>query len=237
MTRQSRKSIAFIPARSGSKRLQNKNIRMLAGIPLVCHTVNAFIKADCFDKIIFSSDSDQYHSLVDKYCSHTLISHHTRTNDEAGDKVKIFDYIVNNIDSFCSPNDTFSMGLPTAPLRNSHHLREAFNLSCEQKKNVFSCVEYDFALSFAFSIENDVWVSNSSNSPMNTGNTRSQDQKNFYHPNGAIYIIRDIAKMKTQKTFYTNAIPYIMSRIDSFDIDTEDDFIMAQALLQAKKIN
>ena len=69
-------------------------------------------------------------------------------------------------------------------------------------------------------------------SPMITGNTRSQNQKDFYHPNGAIYI-RNIEDLSDDNlaTLYSGALPYLMSREDSVDIDSAIDFKLAEALL------
>ena len=55
---------AIIPARSGSKRLKNKNIRPLAGKPLIFHTLDAVIGHPQVEKIVFTSDSDTYRNLV-----------------------------------------------------------------------------------------------------------------------------------------------------------------------------
>ena len=67
---------------------------------------------------------------------------------------------------------------------------------------------------------------------MLTGNTRSQNQVETFHPNGAIYLrhITDLAN-RGLHTLYDDAIPYLMSRNESIDIDSEADFQLAEALL------
>ena len=59
--------IAFIPARSGSTRIKNKNIRLINERPLIYWTVSKAIKSKIFDKIIFSSDSEKYFKILIKY--------------------------------------------------------------------------------------------------------------------------------------------------------------------------
>ena len=59
--------ICFIPARSGSTRIKNKNIRLINGRPLIYWTVSKAIKSKKFDRIIFSSDSDNYYNILTKY--------------------------------------------------------------------------------------------------------------------------------------------------------------------------
>ena len=59
--------VALIPARSGSKRLKNKNILKLNGKPLIAHTINYAKKAKIFDKIILSTESKKYAEIGKKY--------------------------------------------------------------------------------------------------------------------------------------------------------------------------
>ena len=230
-------NVAIVPARSGSKRLPNKNIKLLNGLPLVCWTINAFLRSDCFDRVIFSSDSNHYFDVVSDNISDPRLSFHSRTNVEAGDKVKIFDYLRESYTSFCSKDDCLAMGLPTAPLRTSDQIREAFQLSIKSGRSVFSASEYDFSVPFAFTLqaganeENQTWTPLFGNeSPMITGNTRSQDQLKYLHPNGAIYVIQRAAMLNSINTFYHGSIPYVMDALSSIDVDTLTDFSIAEAV-------
>ena len=62
------------------------------------------------------------------------------------------------------------------------------------------------------------------NSPMLTGKTQSQNQSKFYHPNGAVNCLFVKSLDFKKKTIYQNALPFIIPKLESFDIDTEDDF-------------
>jgi len=225
------KKIAFIPARSGSKRLPNKNVKMLGHMPLVCWTLKAFLDSQCFDEVIFSSDSERYWDIVNEYISSEKLKFHLRTERESGDKIKIFDYIKDNIDVLCKEESIFSLGLPTCPFRNSNHVQECFSLFESEKRPVFSASEYEFSVSFSFSIEGNNWKPLFENSPMITGNTRSQEQTKFYRPNGAVYIFNSSFLNSGVKTFYDGAMPYIMSKNDSIDVDTIEDFQIAKSLI------
>ena len=61
------KKIAIITARSGSKGLPNKNILLLNGKPLICYTIDAALAAGVFEKIIVSTDSEEYIDLLSHY--------------------------------------------------------------------------------------------------------------------------------------------------------------------------
>ncbi len=227
---------AFVPARSGSKRLPGKNIKDLAGKPLVVWTLEAFAKAPSVDHLIFSTDSEEYWDLAKRHLGAENLSLDFRDPDEAGDKVKIFDYLKNAREKiFGSEFSDFVMGLPTVPFRNFEHVEAAIKLYREHKTPVFSATEYGFPISFAFHTDDDGhWHPTIDSSPMVTGNTRSQDQRPAYHPNGAIYV-RSVESLgePNLKTLYDGALPYLMDRKVSIDIDNEIDFKIAAAIVNA----
>ena len=131
----------------------------------------------------------------------------------------------------------FGLALPTVPLRTSKHISEAFSQFTNEQKAVFSACEYGFPISFAFHTgDGKSWDPLFFDSPMLTGNTRSQNQKTSYHPNGAIYIraVSDLIEGGGIHTLYTNASPYVMSRESSVDIDNAIDFVIAEQLWKLK---
>ena len=91
---------------------------------MVCWTLEAFLKSRCFDKIIFSSDSVEYLDIVQNYLNSDQVVFHQRTTKEASDKVKIFDYLVENAHKWLNQQDIFVLGLPTCPFRNEFHVKE-----------------------------------------------------------------------------------------------------------------
>ena len=226
---------AIVPARSGSKRLPNKNITELAGKPLIVWTLEACVKSEKIGKVILSTDSQEYWDIAKKYVDSSKLALDLRDEQDAGDNVKIFDYIKNKKSKiFESRAGAFVLALPTVPLRNSDHIDESILLFENSKNPVFSASEYGFPISFAFTIEDDSsWLPLFENSPMNTGNTRSQNQKISYHPNGAVYVrlIEDLYDSELA-TFYSRALPYVMNRVDSVDIDTQFDFAYAKFIIE-----
>ena len=227
---------AFIPARSGSKRLPSKNILDLAGKPLVLWTLEAFANSPSVDRVIFSTDSIEYWKLAKNHLGEEKLVLDLRTPDEAADKIKIFDYIKNSRQKlFGQGFSDFVMGLPTVPFRTTKHIEEAIALYHRNGTPIFSATEYSFPISFAFHTrDNGRWEPICKESPMITGNTRSQDQRTAYHPNGAIYV-RSVSSLSDHnlKTLYDAAGAYVMDRKFSIDIDDEVDFLMASAMVEA----
>jgi CMP-N,N'-diacetyllegionaminic acid synthase len=225
---------AVVPARSGSKRLPHKNVKLLGGKPLLVWTLEACIQSERVDEVILSTDSMEYWETARKYLNSDKLSLDFRAPDEAGDTVKIFDYLKDKRSKlFGDRSGAFILALPTVPLRRVKHVDEAIALFEASGKPVFSATNYGFPISFAFRTPvGGAWEPVFPDSPMVTGNTRSQDQQEAFRPNGAIYIraIEDLSVGALQ-TLYTDALPYLMNRNDSVDIDSEVDFKMASALL------
>ena len=59
---------------------------------------------------------------------------------------------------------------------------------------------------------------------MVTGNTQSQSQKNFYHPNPAINCLYVKSLKKNSQSIYKNALPFLIPKREAFDLDTKEDF-------------
>jgi CMP-N,N'-diacetyllegionaminic acid synthase len=222
---------AIVPARGGSKRLPNKNISLLRGRPLIFYTLDAVMNHPEIEKVIFTTDSEKYSTLVREQYGDS-VSIVKRPDAFAGDTVKVYDEIRRLAESGEIETDWFMLCLPTAPLRN--FLTVKMFLTAWNKKNapLFSCSKYDFPIQFGFEIGNSGnWKPIFKDSPMLTGQTRSQDIKEIYRPNGAIYI-QKTESLGRQNTFYENASPYKISQIEASDIDTELDFKLVEAIMQ-----
>ena len=67
--------IGFIPARSGSTRVKNKNIKIIGGRPLLYWSVLKALKSKMFNKVIFSSDSSRYFNILKHFLKKDKIDH------------------------------------------------------------------------------------------------------------------------------------------------------------------
>jgi len=222
---------AFIPARSGSTRLNDKNFLDLKGKKLFEWSIEAANKAIKVDKIIFSTDSEKY---VDYMKSVTLAKEliiDIRNEENSSSSKKIYDYLCNDFlknNNFLEDDDLILMLLPTQPYRSLKDINNLIDLCLSSNTNVFSCREYDFPLSFAIEInEENNYTSLFSDSPLLTGNTRSQDQKTYFHPDGSIYIVSVNSLKRKYKSIYEKATPYIVNRKIYIDIDSKEDFDLA----------
>ena len=228
--------VAFVPARSGSKRLPGKNVKVLAGKPLVAWTLDACARSERIGRVVFSTDSEEYWDIARAHVKSEKLVLDFRSASEAGDNVKIFDYLKSNHQKlFPAQGDCFVLALPTVPFRSHRHIDEAIALFEQHRQPVFSATSYGFAISFAFYVdEQGDWQPAFPDGAMVTGNTRSQDQRAAYHPNGAVYVrrVEDLGQPDL-RTLYQGARPYLMDRDLSLDIDNEIDFTIAETLVKS----
>ena len=227
------KNIAFITARAGSKRLKNKNFKKLNKVPLIDQTVRAAIDSGCYSKIVVSSDDLKIKNyLSKKYKNSNLIVFIKRPKSLSGDKVKVLQ-VINFYFKKLKIEKTFetiSLLLPTCPLRDKNHIKKAFKIFKKNKLDgLISITEIGFVYKMAIKINDKyikpVWK----NSPLITGNTRSQNHKKIYRPNGGIYLSDTKMFKKTKNFFKQKRLGYlIMNKIESLDVDNKDDFRLVE---------
>lgn len=225
------KKIAIITARSGSKGLPNKNVLLVNGKPLIAYTIEAAIDSGVFDKIIVSTDSQEYIDLL----SHYPIEFIKRAAHLASDKASSFVVIEDVLQQYQRIEfDYFMLLQPTSPLRNALHIQEA----CEKfEKNI---EKFDFLVSVSDAhkpttltrvIDEDESLKYFQ---LDYSNYARQNYHPEYSPNGAIFVAKPNSYLE-QKHFYgEKCIAYFMDKSVSIDIDDRQDFEYFYFLMQQK---
>lgn len=133
--------IAFIPARSGSKRLKNKNILKLNGHPLLAYTVRYAKKVNLFSKIFCISDSKKYMQTAKKYGADDFV---VRPKKISGSKSSDVEWI-KWAEKICKAKgikfDTYAILRPTNPFRTKSLIKEAFYVFKKNKYHSVRAVE------------------------------------------------------------------------------------------------
>jgi N-acylneuraminate cytidylyltransferase len=118
--------VALIPARAGSKRVPDKNIRPLAGHPLIAYTIAAAIESGIFADVIVSTDSEYYAEIVKHYGAEIPF---LRPKALAGDQspdIEWLDYTLSRLQESGSSYDCFSILRPTSPFRLPQTIQRAW---------------------------------------------------------------------------------------------------------------
>ena len=219
--------LAVIPARSGSKGLKNKNIKVIAGKPLISWTIDAALKSKHIDKVIVSTDSKKIEKISKEHGASVPFS---RPKDLAEDATSSIDVMLHAVEYF--PEYKYIIMLrPTSPLRKYSNIDQAFELFL--KSNMDSCVSVtkDKKTPFwSYSITNE--NSLISLFPNKEIPSTRQEIISTYNLNGAIYI-SNILNLKEKKSFISEkTFGYEMSDEVSIDIDDINEFRAASRLLK-----
>lgn len=225
------KKIAIIPARSGSKGLKDKNIKLLNGKPLIAYTIEAALQSGIFDIVHVSTDSEEYACIARKYGADVPF---LRNADNAGDSSSSWDVVREVLTKYESIGETFDVCVllqPTSPMRNSVDILEAYKLFNEKNaKSLSSVTEVEHPVQWCFRLNEMCSMEEFSKSPYK--DSRRQELEKNYRENGAIYIVRTGDICNHEFEFYTSeCFAYIMDKNRSVDIDTIQDFLIAEVLM------
>ena len=228
------KHLAIVPARGGSKRLAKKNLKLLAGKPLVQHTLEAVAFTNRFSKIILSSDDDDLLAVADNVPGVTAEKREVRL---ATDKTKVID-LINEIaarDGYQEQFDTISLFLPTCPFRMESDIIGGLDLLDRDVDAVVSISKMHDPIQLSMTLDDDTKVIDCNAvlnpSPLITGNTRSQDFKTFYRANGGFYMAWIDRFREMGNYFRGNVRGFVIDQSKIVDIDDERDFAYAQFLI------
>lgn len=226
----SKKLLGLIPARSGSKRLPQKNIKNFCGLPMISWTIKAGQMSKSIDKLIISTDDYEIAEIAEKFgCEVPFI----RPKELSTDDATSTDVVFHALQYF--PDFTHIILLqPTSPLRQAHHIDEAFSLiSSHEDVSCISVKHLNHDQKATYLIDENGFMNLYLNNELMQSNI---DSKRACVPNGAIFI-SPVREFIVEKSLYTKKIkPYFMSYEESVDVDTIQDFNQAE-VFQNQKFN
>lgn len=227
------KSIAIIPARSGSKGLKDKNIRLLNGKPLLAYSVEAALESGVFDEVMVSTDSEKYAEIAKEYgASVPFLRSAELSSDTATSKDVILDTLKRYADSG-QVFDTFCLLQPTSPLRTSEDICNAYHLY--EKMNASSIVgvtEVDHSPLFCNTLPEDGSLTDFIRSEVK--DKPRQALEPYYRINGAMYIASVLYYQTYGDFYHEKCYAYVMGKDVSVDIDDEMDFMMVELLMEKR---
>ena len=226
-------NIAIIPARSGSKGLPDKNIRLLAGKPLLAYSVEAALASNLFDEVMVSTDSAHY-AEVARECGAAVPFF--RSEKTSSDTASSEDAVLEVLERYRDTGrrfDTICLLQPTSPLRTTEDIKGAYMLFEEKNAGAVTGVcEVDHPPQWMMVLPED--GSLDSFRKQDPGVPR-QLLPTTYRLNGGIFINRilypDGGKVSLLKS---PEYAYCMDRRRSVDIDEEVDFLIAETLIRAE---
>ena len=225
-------NIAIIPARSGSKGLQDKNITDLAGKPLMYYTIKAALDSGCFGEVMVSTDSEKYAGIACACGAHVPFF---RSGELSGDTASSWDTAREVLLNYETAGKKFryvALLQPTSPLRDAEDIRNIFKRLHETgANNAVSVTEVEHPVQWCFRMPETEWMDEMAAPPYN--HLRRQELEKYYRENGAIYLVDAKKIINTDYNFYADkCVGYIMPREKSIDIDTKVDLIIAKTIIE-----
>lgn len=219
------KNIAIIPARGGSKRIPRKNVKNFLGKPIIAYSIEAALNTKIFDEVMVSTDDNEIAGIAIKYGASVPFFRNTKT---ANDHANITDVLEEVLEEYKKINQEFKYGcciLATAPFVSEKNLIESFNLlKSLEFISVFPVVKFSYPIQRALKIKNNkvamIWPENYFK--------RSQDLESGFHDAGQFYWFEVKEFLKEQKIFTENSGVIELSELEAQDIDTLEDWKIAE---------
>ncbi len=230
------KKICTILARGGSKGVPNKNIRLLAGLPLIAHTIRQAQGSRLFDLIAVSSDSRQILDVAKEHGVTCLIERPAVMANDTAPKLPAIQHCALQTETRLGSQADIICDLdPTSPFRKVEDIIECLKLierpdvsnvitgAPSRKSPYFNLVETD-ARGYAS-------LSKTLANPI----ARRQDSPKCFDMNASIYVWRRAALLDAASVFQAQTMLYAMPPERSIEIDSEFDFEIAQLFSEKLK--
>jgi pseudaminic acid cytidylyltransferase len=228
--------IAIIPARGGSKRILKKNIKLFNGKPIIAYAIENAINSKLFDEIIVSTDDKEIAGIAKKYGAKVPF---LRSQKNSDDFASTFDVIEEVID-FYSENEVCKYSYacciyPCTPLLDTSILQLSYDKLINQKFDlVYPIVKYGYPIQRALIIDNNNKVQMLHPEHLFS---RSQDLDETYHDAGQFYFFNVHEIMAQKKILTSNTGCVIVSEMDVQDIDTHEDWLLAENKYKLKYLS
>lgn len=225
-------SVAIIPARNGSKRLANKNLKPLCGKPMILWTIEAALASCIFDIVLVTTDGEEIAAVSRTAGAEVPFLRPSELATDSASTNDVISHAVAWIEANRADVSRVTLLQPTSPLRDADNIRGAMALYEEKKASaVISVCPMEHPIQFCNTLPADLTMAGFLQ-PAN--NKRTQDLTPYYRLNGAIYIFDRHYVNNLSSLYSQNAYAYIMEKSRSIDIDEELDFIFAETILSMR---
>lgn len=225
--------VALIPARAGSQRVPQKNIRPLAGHPLLAYSIQAALDSHIFDAVVVSTDSEEIADVARRYGAEIPFR---RPGALAGGASPDIDWVRHMLTGLSDRDrrwDCFSILRPTSPFRRSKTIRRAWGQfiadgRADSLRAVEPCREHPAKM----------WILNGArmHPVMKNPDPRStpwhsspyQALPPVYVQNASLEIARTDTALQMGTIAGQEILPFLTEGLEGFDINTSEDWILAE---------
>lgn len=218
-------AIAIIPARGGSKRIPHKNIKEFCGKPILAYSIQAALESSLFDTIMVSTDDDAIANVARQYGAEVPFFRSEKTANDYAILKEVLLEVLKEYKKQGREFDEICCILPTAPFVTFDDLIESKKMLEKECTSVLPIVKFSYTIFRSLKMDGDrkvemFWPENYS--------SRSQDLPEAFHDAGLFYWYKKEYFAKNVIGFGNCTIGYEISEMQCQDIDTEEDWKMAE---------
>lgn len=225
--------VCMIPARAGSKRIPNKNIRTFAGKPILAHAIQTACDSEIFDQVIVSTDSIDIATIAKEWGAEVPFMRPTELADDFTGTTPVIQHAIAALEAAGSKVDFMCCLYPTTPLLKAGHINAAWEiLDVGRADLVFTATSFAYPVQRALRITESGGVEAAYPEHIHA---RSQDLEPLFHDAGQFYFASRHRFLHGPGVFHPESHPLVLPRQQVVDIDTEEDWQHAESLYQALK--
>jgi CMP-N,N'-diacetyllegionaminic acid synthase len=217
-----RRILAVIPARGGSEGVPRKNVRPLAGKPLVCHTVETAITVDGLDLVVVSTDDDEIKTVSEAAGARVIDRPAALATDEASTEIAVL-HALDNLEEDGEAFDVVVVLEPTSPFRSAATVRACIDtlvarngdslLAVKETRDVIGHLDDGI---FRLLVPG--------------GRRRRQEREPLYVEASTVYVARVDFLRRTGSLVTGDWLAYVVPEREAIDINTTEDFAYAEFL-------
>lgn len=221
--------IAVIPARSGSKGLKNKNIKIMQGKPLIYWSIKAGMSSNLIERVIVSTDSNLYANIAKKYGAEVPFLRPKKISKDNSTDYEFFTHVIKKLKL---TEDCLLINLrPTTPYREQKVLTRAISIF-NKNLNYFSSLRSIHKMSESsfktFTLNENRISSINKKYSLESANKPRQSFSDTYQANGYIDILKVSHIMKNKNLYGNNCYGFLTKT--SYEIDNLEDFKLIEKL-------
>lgn len=226
--------VALIPARSGSKGIINKNIKLYKGIPLFAHSIKIALESNYISEVYVSSDSEEYNNIAIQYGAKITPLRSKEISDDLSPDIDTFIHFLNMYKNYKEIPDIIIHLRPTYPNRSLELLNKTIEYFLNNYDNYDSLRTVVLIKKTPYKMyyidSNNILIPYIKEHDMfkEPFNQARQNFPETYLHNGCIDIVKSNIIIKKTLLSGENILPYIMNENEIDDIDNLSDFTISE---------
>lgn len=237
--------IALIPARAGSKRVKNKNVRLLGGHPLLVYTIAAAKSSGVFKRIIVSTDSIETAEIAKKYGAEVPWLRPAELATDNSPDIEWLNHTLRTLAEQGETYDAFALLRPTSPFRQAATIQRAWNYFTSLKnvdsiRAIEPCTQHPAKMWQVTGEGSSARITPVMTNPDKAAtpwhSTPYQALPKIYAQNASLEIAWTRIPLEQHTIAGQTIAPFLTEGSEGFDINTPEDWIIAEYMVEHQQV-